>query len=186
MERYTTYKAMGFVEALIAIMIAGIASVVLMQIAANALKEAVQNERIDKMTEYAVEGANMVQGIVERDKAHIKDITSSMTEFCFIPYKEGNTFNFHREGMSKNYWSRSADELIVNSVIERDNQNLRNLPKVGEGLESDFFRIACIRQNSTPAKYLVVRIGVAHLPSKGDITTDKQLKDYFYRTTINL
>ena len=183
MERYTTYKAMGFVEALIAIMIAGIASVVLMQIAANALKEAVQNERIDKMTEYAVEGANMVQGIVERDKAHIKNITSTV-EKCFVPKKEGNTFNFYMSGGS--YWSIPADQLVRSSVVLRDNRSIPSLPKVGDAQESDFLRIACIRKNASTAQYLIVRIGIAHLPSKGNITTDKQLKDYFYRTTINL
>ena len=44
-----TYKALGFVEALIAIVIAGVTSVILMRMAASSLKDAIQNERIDKM-----------------------------------------------------------------------------------------------------------------------------------------
>lgn len=171
-----TYKAMGFVEALIAIMIAGIASVVLMNIAASALKEAVQNERIDKMTEYAVEGANIVRSAVAST-----NITFSSSENCYIPVKDSSEgYTFHKQGGQ--YWSSSPSSIIPNNSIVRN--NIGKLPKIGDN--SDFFRIACIRQNATPAQYLIVRIGIAHIPSTGKITNEKEMKDYFYTTTINL
>lgn len=176
-----TYKAMGFVEALIAIMIAGIASIVLMNIAASALKEAVQNERIDKMTEYAVEGGNMVRSALENSPPAF-----TTQENCYIPIAEAGSYTFYKQ--SGQYWLKSPIEIIGrDNTISRD-ISFSQLPKVEEKGEekSDFFRIACIRQNATPAQYLIVRIGIAHIPSTGKITNDKEMKDYFYTTTINL
>ena len=63
--KYNSYEGMGFIESLIAIMVVGVASVVLMRIAASTMSDAVENERIDKMTQYAVEGANMAENIVQ-------------------------------------------------------------------------------------------------------------------------
>lgn len=171
-----SYEAMGFVEALIAIMIAGIASIVLMNIAASALKEAVQNERIDRMTEYAVEGGNIVRSAVQNSPPAFTEL-----ERCYIPVTdESGGYTFHKS--SGEYWHASPQDIIDN-VITREAIS-PNLPKIGDN--SDFFRIACIRQNATPARYLIVRIGIAHIPSRGNITNDKEIKDYFYTTTINL
>lgn len=183
-DRKKTYEAMGFVEALIAIMIAGMASVVLMGIAADTLKEAVQNERIDKMTEYAVEGGNMAKSAV----ANTENLPFSPTvENCYIPVPDpGGSGSYTFYTTSIGYWSQPARNLIIYNVIQR-NLIPANAPRVLEddGEESQFIRIACIRQN--PGKqYLIVRIGVAHLLSKGRVTNDTDIKDYFYTTTINL
>ena len=176
------YEAMGFVEALMAIMIAGMASVVLMGIAAKALKEAVQNERIDKMTQYAVEGANMTTSAIQNpDNA---GLVFSNVENCYIPVPVvGNqsSYTFHKT--NNQYWLLRSSNLIVNNIIQRG--PLSRVPKVIDGgansTESQFVRIACIKKNTG---YLTIRIGIAHLPSSGKITNDKEIRDYFYTTTI--
>ena len=61
------YEAMGFVEALIAIMVVGAASVVLMDIAVRTMQDVIQNETIDTMTQLAVEGAEMAQEIAKQE-----------------------------------------------------------------------------------------------------------------------
>ena len=66
--RKTTYEAIGFVEALIAILLVGMSSLVLLQIAINTLNTAIQNEVIDHMTQYAMEGGEMVQDIYNKQK----------------------------------------------------------------------------------------------------------------------
>ena len=55
------YSAIGFVELLIAIGIAGIAVLVLMNMAANGMKEAIRHERLDALTRLATGGALVVR-----------------------------------------------------------------------------------------------------------------------------
>ncbi|NTV79311.1 MAG: hypothetical protein HGA25_09330, partial [Clostridiales bacterium] len=68
------YEGMGFVEALIAIMVVGASSVVLMQIATRTLQDIIQNETIDTMTQYAVEGSTMVQNVAMQEKLTGEDV----------------------------------------------------------------------------------------------------------------
>jgi len=187
-----TYNAMGFVEALIAIMIAGMASVVLMGLSASALKEAIQNERIDNMTQYAVEGGNMIRTILEdeeRKEVILGTLRSASarinTPQCFIPITGSDSFDFYDNGTG--YWNQPYTDLVTSGVLRRNILSGDLIPKIQE--DEQFVRIACLKiknGNDDEPKYLMVEIGIAHLPSKGDKTTEKEIKDYFYTTTINL
>lgn len=59
------YKAQGFVEALIAIVVAGIATLVLMTVAIRTLNSVVKNELIDQLTQEAVKGGELLNYAVD-------------------------------------------------------------------------------------------------------------------------
>jgi len=207
--QYKKYEAMGFVEALIAIIVVGVASVVLMEIAATTMSDAVENERIDKMTQYAIEGATMTENIVQElyEDPTSTDLTFfnsniatppllSSAEICFVPqvpdFDSPDIFDFKRTGtnyyfINKNaiYIDKAIDESIkkdikVNSTIyERKRGATQATP-------TDYFRLACVRSKSASAKYLSVTIIVGHISSEGNITARRNVKDYTYSTIINI
>lgn len=199
-----TYKALGFVEALIAIVIAGTTSVILMRMAANSLKEAIQNERIDKMTQYAVEGGNIVESVIKDPEATLPSFSPD-TEFCYVvSLTDDGSYKFLQSGGSFKSWN--SDNLIKGGKIHRPliprglAQFTNSVPPEAKVLDppvenprpedykdstSQFYRFACIKK-APLGNFLYVRIIIAHAPSSGDITNDKELKDYFYTRTINL
>lgn len=63
------YKASTLIEALIAIVVAGIASGVLMKMSGNVLQELVQNEKADALTQSAYESSITVRRIAGRHNA---------------------------------------------------------------------------------------------------------------------
>jgi len=78
------YKALGFVESMIAIMVLGMSSVVLMQIAVNVMQDILQNEAIDKLTQHAIEGAEIIQDIANRNKVEASSLYLQSTSL--IPW----------------------------------------------------------------------------------------------------
>lgn len=191
-----TYEALGFVEALIAIVIAGVTSVILMRMAASSLKDAIQNERIDKMTQYAVEGVSIVRSRIangpplpeefnfQSDSCYILYPDEAMTEYDFVFDFEGTMpLKISREG--------EGGSLIRGRVISRSVMANHEKAKVYDSVEdynagkSQFYRFTCMKQNDEDnPTFLNVTIAVGHMPSTGDITNDKEIKDYFYRTII--
>lgn len=196
--RKQRYEAMGFVEALIAIMIAGIASVVLMQIAASALKEAVQNERMDKMTQYAVETGSITRTIVENTDfaEHYLGNEEDQMMKCYIPVSSdgGKTWSFFQRG--EEYVSKPW-MFMVQSTGVRGTMYVPRNPNITENIEAaikdengkdtEYFRYSCmVKQGSGDNSYVRVRIYISHIPSTGKITNEKEIRDYEYITTINL
>ncbi|GAB4157431.1 MAG: hypothetical protein Fur003_1180 [Candidatus Dojkabacteria bacterium] len=59
------YEAQGFVEALISLLVAGLASIVLMSIAARTLKQVIQNDVKDQINEYAVNTGERLEFTVD-------------------------------------------------------------------------------------------------------------------------
>lgn len=64
-------EGLGFVESLIALIIAGVASVALISIAASVIRESKNNEMRDAMTQYAVQGLEKVRWVANGDIAEI-------------------------------------------------------------------------------------------------------------------
>lgn len=60
-------EGLGFVESLIALLIAGVASVALISIAASVIRESKNNEMRDAMTQYAVQGLEKVRWVADGD-----------------------------------------------------------------------------------------------------------------------
>lgn len=201
------YEAMGFVEALIAIIVVGVASVVLMQIAATTMSDAVENERIDKMTQYAIEGATMTENIVQElyedgpstDLNSFKNIVITpplFSEICFVPqvpdFANPDIFDFKRDG--SNYYAINKNAIYINEAIDESiTQDVKSKSTIfelkqaaTESTPSDYFRLACIRAKAVDPKYLSVTIIVGHIPSEGTITARRNVKDYTYSTIINL
>lgn len=87
-ENRNHYAAQGFVEALIAILVTGIAAVALMTVAANTISTVVRNELEDQLTAEAVKGAKLMSYLVDEHNAGV-DHTS------FLPIttaEEGDCF----------------------------------------------------------------------------------------------
>lgn len=192
------YEAMGFVEALIAIIVVGVASVVLMQIAATTMSDAVENERIDKMTQYAIEGATMTENIVQEiyefgSVAEISELNALLnallttTEKCFIPIIPDETkpqeFYFKLNGGVFEHYTYGDLYDEANQNVEKE---YREYARISSPTTTDYFRYACIKPKGGTAKYLSVTIIVGHIPSEGTITARRNVKDYTYSTIINL
>ena len=106
------YEALGFVEALVAIMVVGISSVVLMQIAVNTMQNTIQNEIIDNMTQYAVEGAELAQDIANRESTTGDNIFPDPSD-----YSGGRCFSFIKipdpieENKSTYYFTKTGENV---------------------------------------------------------------------------
>lgn len=174
-NKKTKYEAMGFVEALIAIMVVGISSVVLMQIAVNTMQNTIQNEAIDNMTQYAVEGAEIAQDIADRDRALSTNIfpTNADWGLCFLFVREDGEINFQKEG-----------EVFV-SYDEGDRDGYKDDAILSE--DDEFFRIVCLDDTTTPdPTFVIARVIVGQRNFDGTITKGANVKDYTYMTVIQL
>lgn len=186
---------MGFVEALIAVIITGMASVVLMQMAGSTLKEAVQNDKIDKMTMYAVEGANITSEIFAKNQEVILldlAVIPSGFEYCYIPVSSdnGNTWDFLKDAIGK-YKKFYSEDLTSSGILDREyiKDQILNLDdaliKDEDGNQTQYFRTACLSRLENQG-FIRVQIFVAHMPSSGTITNNTEIKDYRYFTTVKI
>jgi len=196
--KYNSYKGMGFIESLIAIMVVGVASVVLMRIAASTMSDAVENERIDKMTQYAVEGANMAENIVQEfyEYPTSSDAISFFSKIapsfptnikCFVPETIGNpqVYQFKKD-VSLQFIAIQISSLTIESI----NNHKDDFPRaeiMTNNVGSGFFRYACFYPyNALTDKQINVGIVVGHLASEGTYTARRNVKHYIYSTVIPL
>ncbi|HOT60936.1 MAG TPA: hypothetical protein PKW94_01385 [Candidatus Dojkabacteria bacterium] len=165
------YEALGFVEALIAIMVVGASSVILMQIAVNTMQGVIQNEKIDTMTQIALEGAETVKEIAKQEKVTGEDLFPNIAG-CYVPLSEAGVFTF-KKGLDGNFLYLEADanrgEYVSNAAINEE-----------------FFRIYCFESYSVGDRYVSGNIIVGELNSEGTITKGNNVKDYSYFTVVNL
>lgn len=184
-DRKNKYNALGFVEALISIIIVGVSSVVLMRIAASALIDAVQNDKIDKATQYAVEGGNIVKELYEKkdaigwdDAFSIFPPREALTDIslCYIidysPYTK--EFFFHKTLFS---WEICKDPTTHSSQENRNSCK----KQIKENKQYPFFRVACMKKEKD---YIRVKIVVGERDYDGKVTRSTNIKDYVYETTI--
>jgi len=165
------YEALGFVEALIAIMVVGVSSVVLMQIAVNTMQGVIQNEKIDTMTQIALEGAEIVKEIAKQEKLTEEDLFPNI-EGCYVPLSQGGSFTF-KKGIDGNF-------LVLEANAQRE-EYINNA-----AINEDFFRIYCFGAYSAEDRYVSGNIIVGELNSEGTITKGNNVKDYSYFTVVNL
>ena len=191
--KYNSYEGMGFIESLIAIMVVGVASVVLMRIAASTMSDAVENERIDKMTQYAVEGANMAENIVQefyeyptQGDALLFFNTIANGIQCFIPETTGNPQVYQFKKYAEAFVTKQIPSLTIESI----NNHKDDFPRaeiMTNNVGSGFFRYACFYPyTASTDKQINVGIVVGHLASEGTYTARRNVKHYIYSTVIPL
>lgn len=189
------YDSLGFVEAMIAIMIAGISSVVLMRIAVNTMQSVVQNEAIDNMTQFAVEGAEIVQDIAKRDITLEEDIFPPLVEYqndpenCFVFDYQSDDNGELPEGY---YFKKEEDGDFVKFTKglehREEYKGEDGYKEVGRlDPEDEFFRIVCLESPvdviDAPL-FVVAEIVVGQSHSSGTISRGNLVKDYEYRSII--
>lgn len=164
---------MGFVEALISIMVVGVSSVILMQITASILKDMVKNETIDTMTQYAVEGATMVQNVAMQEKYSTNNVFPDEAG-CYVIDKVDNQYSFRRNQTE-----------YVRYILAQDRNTYKNDAAVEE--DNLFFRIFCIENTALDDQYVVVKIIVGQSNTNdGEFTIGNNVQDYTYFTVANI
>lgn len=172
------YEGMGFVEALIAIMITGISAVVLMQMATNTMQSMVQNETIDTMTQYAIEGSTMVQNVATQQRLGGDNL---------FPTEGGKCYLISKDDVTGQYYFQKEDSQT--NTFQSYTIDQRNTYRTEGAIPEDgkYFRIFCIDSNyQTSDSYVVVKIVVGQTMSNGDVTKGNNVADYTYYTVVNL
>ncbi|MDD4381972.1 MAG: hypothetical protein PHE21_01335 [Candidatus Dojkabacteria bacterium] len=178
MKRINTYKALGFVEALIAIMVVGVSSVVLMQIAVSTMQGVIQNEKIDSMTQYAVEGSEVVKEVAKKEKESGDDLFPGpiVEETCYIPDRINYSFVKDSQDTFLSYQQAERDIYKESAILSTDPEDMAN----------DYFLIFCIQPYSLGDTYVSGNIIVGERNYDGNITKGNNVKDYIYFTVVNL
>lgn len=168
------YEAMGFVEALISIMVVGASSVVLMQIASQTLQEMMQNEVIDTMTQYAVEGSVIVQDLATQEKISGEDIFPN-TEGCYAMDAQDGVYSFRKN---------TAEEYISYNLLQ-DRETYKSETMISA--DENYFRLVCINSYVGDGKFAIIKVVVGQSKvGDGTITKKNMVKDYSYFTVATL
>lgn len=168
------YEGMGFVEALISIMVVGASSVVLMQIASQTLQEMMQNEVIDTMTQYAVEGGVMVQDLATQERMSEEDVFPD-TEGCYVMDVEDGVYSFRK----------NASEEYISYDLARDRETYKTETEMIA--DDNFFRLACINSYVGDGQFAIIKVVVGQSKvGDGTITKKNMVKDYSYFTVATL
>lgn len=146
------YNAQGFVEALIAILITGVAAMVFMTIAAKTISNVVKNELFDELTQEGVTGASILEYVVERWNNNERNILTSDFLNSDDAFQSGIGQCFALDGDVVTPYVSSHMVCQYNSVdgINPNNcLNDWNEVVIGDGSsEEKLFRIACISNES--------------------------------------
>ena len=174
----TEYEALGFVEALIAIMVVGISSVVLMDIASRTMQEVIQNETIDTMTQLAVEGAEMAQEIAKREFSTGENLFQDIPGVCYVISSNGGTDYYFEDG---------GDDIFDTYTYNQEDRNLFIEDAMVPDNE-DYFRLICLDNTYDPEEddYVITTVVVGLTVGDGTITRGNLVSDYEYFTVINL
>ena len=215
-NKKTTYEAIGFIEALIAILLVGVSSLLLLQIAIDTINNAIQNEAIDHMTQYAMEGAEMVQDLYNKHKMdlllnpdldedeegrerYFPTITPESTE-------EGNCFVINKSGGDVFFATNSSGDFVRFVRGEQREQYrqeaLIDIHDYPSGIDPDrrkniinineqFFRIVCLDGDmSGDEPFLLARIVVGQRYFSEELFGGELygnfVRDYEYLTVIQL
>ena len=163
------YKGLGFIEALLAILVTGMASVALMDIAARTMTDTIRNEITDTMTQYAIEGTEMVQIIADNARLTGIDLFPADVLYansCFLMNDniDAPSFFEDEEGLFLSY-------DYPYSYLDRE--EFKEISK----LESDekYFRIFCRTSDNDINGKLVIGKIVVGLVSRDVSEVDGEL-----------
>lgn len=188
------FKALGFIEVLIAIVVVGIVSAVFLSIAGNAMKDLIQTERIEYMARLAKNGVNVAQEVANREKAKV--VTTEPKYFpdeaglCYIPLREEVSegefvYSFARPlGSTTSFKSYPNNNFDRKSTIDDILQSsLGDSSLAGE----EYFILMCIESIDTEnTQWANVKFRVGDTKVKGEQTNDSDVKDFIYYAVIGL
>ena len=175
------YNSLGFVEALVAIIVSGIASTVLMSIAASTMSNLLKTETMDSMSRHAQSGAIILQQIANLQKNNPENIVGK-------PLKEMTTACYYLDCNEDGQCQVDEDELVS---VDAERTLITDRAKI-LGSE-DYFRYFCVESKGeeiigeeSNVKSLVIKFIVGDVRSKGEITSDSDNKDIEYFSIIRL
>lgn len=160
------YQAQGFVEALLAIIIAGIASIVFMTIAAKTIGQVAKNEYVDQLTQEAVRGSAILKYVTEEWNFNRRDVITSdfLSPTTGFINSLGNCYSL--DGDVNNIRMSTSEVCVMDpsgdginpSVCARDSiwEEVRiENPKI-PALDDNIFRIACVDSTSDQLQNIMV------------------------------
>ncbi|WKZ31294.1 MAG: hypothetical protein QY318_00775 [Candidatus Dojkabacteria bacterium] len=163
-KRLRTYSAQGFIEALIAILVAGIACVVLMLVASKTISQMNRNEIHDELTVSAIQGGEMMKFLVDGYVVH--EPPSGLGNFLPLNFSANGTLL--DAGKCVAISGGLTDAELTSKDTALCNYNLLQggiIPSecldtdeaiVNPDEQGDIFRVMCIHPESTE-RTLVVR-----------------------------
>ena len=176
------YEGLGFVEALIAIMVSGIVATVLVNIAVASMRELVRLDIEDAQAHNARSAAVIVQNIANRERLR----------------EDGNIFDDYIE---QNWCYRlivdengeyDIDTDISHRYTFSDRESYKNDAVITDGVsdsEQNYFRIICmekIRPGDPPTNKLLIKVVIGFNKAQGLFSTSSDIRDYQYFAIINL
>lgn len=191
-KNVTKYLGMGFAESLIALMIAGMVGIVLMQISASTLRELAQLDIEDTIAKYAVSTSVDLQKIAIQDMTLEKDerqfdITTLVADSCYnIEQNSDTTPNQGdysvrldtslpvtcpgEEGASRESFTKILSDKDIDGDDNYD--------------ETDYFRVLRVVRIEEKRAVVEVIVGVTNMA--GEFTTNKDIRDFRYLVIIAL
>lgn len=174
---YKRIKAAGFVEALLSIVVAGLASIVLMGIAADTQMQVLRNEVSDNMTQESVKAAEMVRKIV--------DLHNNSDDPLFPDISEGRNSCYKVEGSLESPVFAQKDGVFAAACSYEAGG--RDSCK-GDEHESEYFTVYCITTDSDVDAGLAVGKIVTGLNRCNEVDTKGvcTLSDYEYYIVLKV
>ena len=167
------YRGVGFVEALIAIAVAGIASIVLMSIAINTTNQVLRNDIESDLTEKAIEASAMVKKIANSHNATTEDPL-----FPPITGNEGSCFAIDGSTNDPSFPTSAGGFDVACRYDSGDRESCQ----LATSEDPEIFRVFCILPDSVVSSGLVVGKVVTGLTEcdEGDEGGKCDVNDYEY------
>ncbi len=168
-ESVKNQEGFGFIESLVALAVAGIASVALLALAASILREAKQNEIRDAMSQQALDGMEQIRNIASIDPEDVPDTGY----YCL----ENDDECDHQAGQGGFVTINAPDRCSQGG----DDCGQLKLPS-GENDDYFFYREVDIVDHGDAAK-VTVRVGMLNPPDswEGTARSESQIVGFISR-----
>lgn len=144
-------EGLGFVESLIALLIAGMACVAFLSVASAVIRESANNAMRDSMNQYAVEGLEKVRLIADENITDIPVPTASDTEYYCLEADENCN-----SGVTP---PPAPPPLVAISDMCAENSSECGTLKLSEGGSDMFYREIGIKQAGSNSVKVTVTVG---------------------------
>jgi hypothetical protein len=199
MKKYKQLKGLGFVEVLIAIVVAGTVSTVFLSIAGHAMKDLIQTERIEYMARIAKDGVSVAQEVANQEKAST-DLTQNYfpddAGFCYIPLREDNEdspYKFMKDENGEFVSFQNPLSLLQSPPIPPSDRRVivdffnGEFGEARDYFWGDYFMIMCITNiDTTTSNWANVYFLVGDRGVAGQKTGSTDVKDFIYYSVIEL
>lgn len=174
-KQIKTYEALGFVEALIAIIVAGVACVALMRISADTIASVTKSEISDEMTQIGIEYGTRVKAIANKNNNETDKYFPSISEgvnSCYGLNTETNEPAFETD-VNGNFvpicnYDGGGREQCKNSTVTGN---------------TDLFGVFCISSQSDSSSGLIVgKVVVGNKKCTSNESCDISDYEYFVLT----